>query len=793
MARRKRPRHAPSNGGRTGPSAGAYSTSPPSGGVRSGGVLSAEARALLCTGYGSGSPVGQAPGASDRLRPWLLAGACALWVARPLLVSESAAEEGDGLPVVMLWLALAVAALLGAVGRKSFALRFAWIDAAVLAVVALHVVAAIRGAWVGHPRPAVNMLWEWTGLGVGYLLTRQVLDRGSNVRAVAVVMAALATGLSGYGVYQYAHELPATRAEYRRNPERVLREAGLDLASDPALLRRFEDRLNSPEPMATFALTNSLAGFLAPWLVFLVGIGMTGWSGGTTHPPALGCAAIRRAAPAVAAALVAGCLILTMSRSAYLATVVGLVLLGGRAVRSWRRRSALLAGAGLVLGVLAAAAVATGGLDASVFTQAGRSLGVRVHYWRATAAMIADHPWLGVGPGNFQAEYTRYKLPQAIEEVAEPHNFLFEVWATAGTPAVIALVVALGHLLRMTVIAARRPDQAIGPASAASEAGLTAPRWSGPPVFAAAGGLTGYPLGLVLGWTTSAPPSVAGIGLAMVLAGGLTVGLWPWVCRGRLPVWLPALSLAVLLVNLLAAGALSFPGVAGSLWLLVAMGASLAEQTAWQGASGAERGAEPHCLPSPVAWALLAGALAAVVACYRTAYGPVLECRAAMAAARRLPDQAERLLLRAAQADSLASRPWELLAALHYEGWRRNGDPAAAESLKQATQAMLQRAPKAGALWLATGERYLDIFLRTGQRAWLEESLRACQRAAELYPANPLVHARWALACEAAGDARGFDQHARQALDLDALADPTGQRLPAELRSRLQRSIPKDG
>ena len=43
----------------------------------------------------------------DPLRPWLLAAVTALYVARPLLTSESAAETGDGMPFVMLALALA--------------------------------------------------------------------------------------------------------------------------------------------------------------------------------------------------------------------------------------------------------------------------------------------------------------------------------------------------------------------------------------------------------------------------------------------------------------------------------------------------------------------------------------------------------------------------------------------------------------------------------------------------------------------------------------------------------------
>ena len=57
--------------------------------------------------------------------------------------------------------------------------------------------------------------------------------------------------------------------------------------------------------------------------------------------------------------------------------------------------------------------------------------------------MIKDHPWLGVGPGNFQDYYTQYKLPTASEEIRDPHNFLLEVWATSGSFALVALCVAL--------------------------------------------------------------------------------------------------------------------------------------------------------------------------------------------------------------------------------------------------------------------------------------------------------------------------------------------------------------
>ncbi|MEN6496188.1 MAG: hypothetical protein ABFD16_18050, partial [Thermoguttaceae bacterium] len=74
----------------------------------------------------------------DRWRPWLLVALGALFTARPLFPSEAAATQGDGLPVVMLWLALAIFWLLGAIGRRKLAIRFGWTDGAVAVLVGLY-------------------------------------------------------------------------------------------------------------------------------------------------------------------------------------------------------------------------------------------------------------------------------------------------------------------------------------------------------------------------------------------------------------------------------------------------------------------------------------------------------------------------------------------------------------------------------------------------------------------------------------------------------------------------------
>src|SRR4030095_1138932 len=84
--------------------------------------------------------------------------------------------------------------------------------------------------------------------------------------------------------------------------------------------------------------------------------------------------------------------------------------------------------------------VASGGLDIQVLSEAPTSVLYRLQYWRSTAAMIADYPVFGCGPGQFQEAYSVYKLPEASEPPRDPHNFLLEIWSTAGTPALAALL-----------------------------------------------------------------------------------------------------------------------------------------------------------------------------------------------------------------------------------------------------------------------------------------------------------------------------------------------------------------
>lgn len=759
----------------------------------------------------SRKPAGEARTESrftDKGRPWLLAGLVALLVVRPLYASESAALRGDGLPVVMLWIALAVCWLLAAVGQPKFRIRFGWIDWGVLLLLGWHSVSAVAVAGHGNLRLALNMLWEWVGLGLAFFLARQLIRGPRETRAVLAVMISLAVVLSAYGFYQCLYEMPAARALYYADPDRALREAGLWFPPGSHERDSFESRLANTEPIATFALTNSLAGFLAPWLIVALGITLGGpllrreKGNGPDRPRGLapfsfdenGTVPLRRSwtstigrqsllflvGMGLCLILMAGCLVMTKSRSGYLAVLLGgaLTILWCRPWKSSRlRRWLAAAGAvGVVLAAITAVAVAR---DSTVLARAVTSLSYRLEYWQASLAMVADYPLLGCGPGNFQGEYTRYKLPAASEEVSDPHNFLFEIWTTAGTPALLAL---LGILTTFFVVqyrnCRRQPSQPDSKHSSVEPPTATEDR----PKSVIWGALAGAILALLVGMICAAPPGLAVWLIGLPLASGVLVVLWPWIERGQVPPALPTIGVLALLVDLSAAGGLGFPGVAVTLWLLLALGLNQTDREAEQ------------TIPRWKALTLLAVVLVALATCYDTAYRPVTESQTRIRQALQVlttPEQAEFFLSEATSADALAAEPWNLLASHVFQRWQHEHTAGLLERFQLATNQGLERAPNMCTAWLVAGDRYFMLFKSTRFDDYLGQALSHYRRAVELYPNSGTYRAKFALALQAAGQEAESRQQAAKALELDDLTPHRDKHLDPSMRKELSELLAK--
>jgi len=498
------------------------------------------------------------------LRAIVLGGAVTLIVITALIPSESAISDGTYAPLAAGWCLLLVvwAAATWLDGKP--AIQIGWTECVGAALIGWHSLAALVSLGQTNGRQALNAHWLILGYGLTAFLVRQTVRTAEQARSLVAVMIWLATLLACLGLFQYFYSMPMLRREYEQDAPAILAANGISAESDSPQRKLFEDRLRSKEPLATFALTNSLAGVLAPWLVATLAVGLANFGRREQWQTLLGLA--------VVAAILAGCLVLTKSRTAFLALLVGLALVAlyGRGKSQWARLDwripAGLAGTAIVIGLVA---VYSGGLDLQVLSESPKSVRYRIEYWQATARVIGDYPIFGCGPGNFQETYAVHKLPQASETVADPHNVLLEIWATAGTPAV-ALLVALLAAFAVDVSAAARAGQRspiwqsetpVAPAQWIVFGGAAAGLLLAPLV---ASGL-GYPLEGI-SQSLRSLPVVWPLGAMLLAAACWLFG--PWIARGELTLAALVIPQIVLCINLLAAGALVFPAVITTLLVL---------------------------------------------------------------------------------------------------------------------------------------------------------------------------------------------------------------------------------
>ncbi len=684
----------------------------------------------------------------------LLAALVALFVATPLIASETASENGHGLLLIMLWMLLLLGWLLHGVLQGGLRLRFGPTEWMVLLFVAWMAASTLVMDGQGNARAAINGFWRWASLALAFFLTRQLVRSAEAVRAVSLVMTAVAVGLSIYAFYQFFVTVPATQRMFADDPVGAMRAAGFD-PQDEVARRMLIDRVMSHEPTATFALTNSLAGFLAAWLTFLIGrtmwkpIQQRGW---LAQGAAIGCILI-----------LGGCLLLTKSRTGMIASAAGVALygllwlrtLGGREI-SWRWLGVSAAAIIVVCVIGVGLAVAVGGIDPLVISEAPKTLQYRLEYWRATAAMIAEHPLFGCGPGNFQDYYISHQLPQASESVADPHNLFFEVWATGGAPAFfffLGFLVCVGRRWRSLGGAAE------GEHGSASDGAPTAGReWA---VYggAGAGVLLSYPLGLMVGLAPEAFFFLASLPLAIGAAALLrTQPLNATVLKTSL-----AVAFVVLSINLLAAGGISFPGVAGSWWLLAALWLNLTDSPQTEFALTPRR-------------VLLGLAMATVgmLIFYRTAFMPALTAPAILSdaqVAERLgqPQNAHKAYQQACLIDPWSAVYPARLANFAFRQWRRTHDDQDWAEFERAADLALSRNARSRSLRKSVAETYLQAYALSGEEVRLQQALQQYRVLAELSPNSSYSHAQLAWVLHLAGKKSQAAGEAAEALRLDAL------------------------
>jgi hypothetical protein len=278
----------------------------------------------------------------------------------------------------------------------------------VLLVVALLVAALLaRAAYV--PAAAVEPMSVAFLALAGGVAASHADERVSRLALVA--LAAAAIGVALHAVYQRVWGLELMAEFVAESP---------GIPDRQALLTRFSRGRAS----AAFATPAALGGCLA--LTLPTTLGLAVGTRGKSRLLWIAALVLGGAAFVCAASMTAAAALL-------LATLLALVLWRGARRALWPLLLALFVLAGIV-----AVVRGSGVLDPDEHRGPWR---LRAGNFRAAAEMALDHPWIGVGPGNFAELYPVYRRSDD-NETRHAHNLPLELVAEGGWPVGIALTVA---------------------------------------------------------------------------------------------------------------------------------------------------------------------------------------------------------------------------------------------------------------------------------------------------------------------------------------------------------------
>ena len=612
-------------------------------------------------------------------------------------------------------------------------------------------------------RHATNEAWLWVSGAAVLTAARRLLASRSAGPAMIALLSAVSIGMSVLALHQNWISLPETRAAYLNDPAAVMQAAGIEAPEWSTRQMIFANRLLDGGPTATFALANSLAAVLPLGLLVAIAVLVNAWRNDRPWPLRIGVMAL--------VGLVSFALAATRSRSAVAACLIGVAwLFIGQPGGKVRLRQRLFT----VVAVSAAALLITIGFlllgDEEWMASAPSSLLFRLRYWRSTIAMLSDAPWVGVGPGGFQAVYLRYRLPVASETIADPHHFLFETLAAGGLVAGGLFAVFSWACVRASM--ANADDKKI------------VDHW---PPDSSVGIFYGATGSLLLVWTFALASGQLPDYRAAVFAIPIAIAA-AWMLHRELVRLgeqraraLGVAALVSVLTHLSFAGGWTVPGVVMQVWLVTAMlcHAGIADVAATTtGESNANRSSRRFAMAGALTGMLLLIALRFV------SIGPVQASKLAQARAedalrRGLGPRGESESARAVDAD-----PWAVEPAL----WRSEllmrrlvaapQDVSAPRSdWDSAVELVLDRGGESPLVLRAIGEQRLHVYQRFGRREDLARADDILALALERNPTDVSLTAQVAIVAAERGDDERARRLAKRAENLSLLGGNVVQAL----------------
>lgn len=311
---------------------------------------------------------------------------------------------------------------------RTYVVRWTW-SFVLMGLLALWMALSVRWS-AGRFQAATSASHVIAGLVVLWSAA-QLVRSWQRLRLVAAVLIGLLVALSAYGILYKLVEAPDTIRYFEQHKAEILRDRGLEPGTFQA--EQFERKVSHSELMGFTASANSFAALVV--LVMMIGVGWVvqrARDNEESDPLLL-------LMPAVLALGVL-MLIWAESRTAFATLALGLLLfVAVWLTRNWLgARSRLAYLLGVVLVVLGAAGVIGVGLARGNLVHS--SLTFRWNYWIGSMRMFLEHPVRGVGWNNFSLYYLAARVPQASEEIKDPHNFIVRFFVELGAIGGILLV-----------------------------------------------------------------------------------------------------------------------------------------------------------------------------------------------------------------------------------------------------------------------------------------------------------------------------------------------------------------
>jgi O-antigen ligase len=307
---------------------------------------------------------------------------------------------------------------------RRFLYRFSAIEIGLLIFCLAAVLACLTAA---NKRDAITEAACFVAPVLTAILLVQILDSPVKIKLLLTCIVALAVVSAYQCTEQLLFSNQMTIDQYERAPQTILEPLGIQ----PGTFQQFmlEHRLYTRGIRGFFTTGNSAGSFLL--MASFAAIALFADKFKNRKSNSSGPLHLFPCALALAAVLFG--FAMTKSKGAIAASMpAAAAFIALLSFRDWitKHKKAILLVC-LLLAIVAAAAIVRYGLTHGRLP-GGNSMLVRWQYWHASAKLYVDNPLTGVGPGNFAKAYQQYKPPEALESVADPHNFLLSLLTQYG-------------------------------------------------------------------------------------------------------------------------------------------------------------------------------------------------------------------------------------------------------------------------------------------------------------------------------------------------------------------------